>query len=81
MAISIETSIPTGNASQIEIPFDVITLETAYAPNADITPCAKFVVKDVLNINVIAIVTRAVTHIGTIDPNNVLRKYAINYPH
>jgi hypothetical protein len=56
-------------------------LATIYAPKAEITPWAKLVVKEVLKIIVIARVTRAVTHMAGIEPNNVLRKYAIYYPH
>jgi hypothetical protein len=63
------------------MPLSIMEFETTNAPNADITPCAKLVVNEVLKINVIAKVTNAVTHIGTIEPNNVLRKYAIYYPH
>ena len=57
-----------------------MTIDAAtYAPKAEMMPCAKFVVNDVLKINVMASVTIAVTHIGTSELIIVLRKYAIKY--
>ena len=74
IANSIDAIIPSGIDHQIDKPKLETPVAITYTPNAEITPCAKLVVNEVLNIMVIAMVTRAVTHIGTIDPNNVLRK-------
>ena len=63
-----ESKIPT----TIGKPNFVIVHDATYAPNAEITPCEKLVVNDVLNIRVIAIVTMAVTHIGIKELKNVL---------
>ena len=74
IAIAAAITIPTGRASHMDIPLDIMKLATAYAPKAEITPCAKLVVNEVLNIIVIARVTKAVTHIAGIDPSIVLSK-------
>ena len=76
-----EECIAKGSERNMGSPDFATSDDATYAPAAEITPCEKFVVNDVRNIRVMAIVTIAVTHIGISDPNTVLRKYAIYYPH
>jgi hypothetical protein len=71
-AITIDTNIESGKATSTGNPSFVIDHAATYAPNADITPCAKLVVNDVRKMRVIAIVTMAVTHIGIKELKNVL---------
>ena len=59
------------------MPSFIKQVDATYAPRAEITPCAKLVVNDVLKISVIAIVTSATTHILVTVPKIVSSKYPI----
>ena len=80
VAMVADTNILIGIANHTDIPSLINKVDATYAPSAEITPCAKFVVNDVLKISVIAIVTSATTHILVIVPKIVSSKYPILTP-